>query len=321
MSQPIDGPPRSGAAALARGSSSFAAAARLLDRATRESVIRLYAWCRYCDDVTDGQVLGGAQRAVPHSAMSVEARVEALREATLAALGEAEIADPVFDGLRQVLRRHAIPAQFPIELIDGFAMDALGRSYATIEDTLSYAYHVAGVVGIMMAQVMGAREPAVLRRASDLGIAFQLSNIARDVIDDAAIGRVYLPDDWLREAGVPPGAVHAPEHRAAVARVVARLLDTAEPYYRSALEGIGALPVRNACAIAAAHGIYREIGVLVRRRGAGAWDTRARTTRMRKAMLAARGCLFALRRHAVPRDHDAYPRADLWTPPALRLSP
>ena len=80
-------------------------------------------------------------------------------------------------------------------------------TYRTIDDTMRYCYHVAGVVGLMMASIMGARDEAVLDRACDLGLAFQLTNIARDIIDDAKIGRCYVPAEWLLDAGIPPKEV------------------------------------------------------------------------------------------------------------------
>ena len=90
-----------------------------------------------------------------------------------------------------------------MDLLQGFEMDVEGRRYDTLEDTLDYAYHVAGVVGVMMARIMGVQDAPTLRRAQDLGLAFQLTNIARDVVEDARGGRVYLPGQWLDEAGVP----------------------------------------------------------------------------------------------------------------------
>src|SRR5690606_37267384 len=91
----------------------------------------------------------------------------------------------IFEALRRVISRHQIPHRHPQELLTGFEMDVEARRYRTIEETLDYCYHVAGVVGVMMAMIMGVRDKVVLDRACDLGIAFQLTNIARDVIDDA----------------------------------------------------------------------------------------------------------------------------------------
>jgi phytoene synthase len=272
------------------GSKSFAAAARLFDRDTRRSVLMLYAWCRHCDDVVDGQALGH-NTFVP---VDAAAQVERLRDMTLNAYAGAPQSDPAFAAFQDVALRHAISPHHAFDHLAGFAMDAADVRYDTIDDTLRYCYHVAGVVGLMMASIMGARDDAVLERACDLGLAFQLTNIARDIVEDARIGRVYLPAAWLREADIPAAELAHERHRGALARVAARLVDHAEPYYDSALDGIAALPLRSAWAIATARRVYRQIGVEVKRRGARAWDARAGTSRATKLRLLALGGVDAL---------------------------
>ena len=89
-----------------------------------------------------------------------------------------------------------------------------GHRYLTLDDTLLYSYHVAGVVGAMMASIMGVRDPSILKRAVDLGIAFQLTNISRDVMEDAADDRIYLPSDWLAAEGVASEPGRFPGHEA-----------------------------------------------------------------------------------------------------------
>ena len=304
---------RDARATLSTGSSSFAAASRLLAPALRYDVALLYAWCRHCDDVIDGQELGGARRHAPADADAVAA----LREATLAGLAGEAPEGCVFAGLGRVAARHRIPSRYPLDLIDGFAMDASCRRFRTLGDTLGYAYCVAGAVGVMMAHVMDVRDTETLRRASDLGIAFQLSNIARDVVDDARAGRIYLPESWLIEVDVPLDEVADPAHRATVATAAARLVQAAEPYYASARAGIARLPWRSACGIAAAWGIYREIGLMVRARGSAAWDERVATGPGRKAALAAIGCLRATRARTPIIRRSIVARDGLFTPPAL----
>jgi phytoene synthase len=279
---------------IRQGSSSFAAAAALFDPAIRADAEMLYAWCRHCDDVIDGQDLGhGMSAPTPQEAT---ARLEGLYAKTRAALAGATTDEPVFAAFQRVALRRHIPEAWATQLIDGFAMDVAGRTYQTLEDTLDYCWHVAGVVGTMMALVMGVRpdDIATLRRAQDLGLAFQLTNIARDVIEDDANGRVYLPAAWLAEAGVPVTQVGAPERRAAVADVTARLLAAAEPYYASAVHGLPALPFRCAWAIGAARGVYRQIGVEVARLGPRAWDRRVSTTSAQKAWFAVAGLGMAI---------------------------
>lgn len=300
---------------IERGSKSFAAAARLFGRNTRHDAYMLYAWCRHCDDVIDGQEFG-FRSAAADSPQGCEHRLAELREKTLAALaGKAD--EPVFRALGHVAAKHHIPVRHPLELLDGFAMDVEGRHYQTIEDTLDYCYHVAGVVGLMMAMIMDARDRATLLRACDLGLGFQLTNIARDVIEDARDGRVYLPADWLTREGVPLDRVADPACRDGVARCVARLLDLADDYYVSARHGIAELPLRSAWTIAAASRIYRAIGREVQVRGVQAWDQRVSTGKMRKLGSLGLGGLDALSLHAMAAIRPAKPRAALWTKPGL----
>ena len=294
---------------IQKGSSSFAAAAALFDAETRADAEMLYAWCRHCDDVIDGQDLGHGMAAPGPD--DGKARLVALYAKTRAAIAGEPTDDPDFAAFQRVALRRHIPESYATQLIDGFAMDVAGRRYETLEDTLDYCWHVAGVVGVMMALVMGVKpdDLPTLRRAQDLGLAFQLTNISRDVIEDAANGRIYLPAAWLAAAGVPETEIAAPAHRPALFAVTARLLDAAEPYYASARAGLPALPFRSALAIAAARGVYRQIGVIVRHRGAAAWDTRASTSSAMKAWLALQALWTAL----VTRGGKPPERPALWS--------
>jgi phytoene synthase len=294
---------------IRKGSKSFAAAAALFDAQTRADAEMLYAWCRRCDDVIDGQELGHGMLAPGPAA--ARQRLEGLIAETKSALAGEPTDDPDFAAFQQVAQRRKIPERYALELLAGFAMDVEARRYETAEDTLEYCWHVAGVVGVMMALVMGV-EPgdlATLRRAQDLGLAFQLTNIARDVVEDAANGRVYLPAAWLAEAGAPVDRVADPACRTQVFAVTRRLLDLAEPYYASALDGLAHLPLRSAWAIATARAVYRQIGVEVARRGPRAWDERVSVSTSKKAWLALAGGATAL----ATRTAHARARPPLWS--------
>ena len=298
------------------GSKSFATAAKLFSPRTRHGAYMLYAWCRHCDDRIDGQDLGfGMTELDPEEQHH---RLAELRLHTDRALAGELQDDPVFDGLCRIVQQHRIPARFPLELLEGFRMDVERQPYAILDDTLLYCYRVAGVVGVMMACVMGAREPAALQRAADLGIAFQLTNIARDVLDDAGAGRCYLPADWLASAGLTASDHAAPENRERLSGLVARLLDEAERYYASSREGLRALPFRSAWAVATALAVYRDIGRVLRARGPRAWDERAVVGRARKLWLAGSGAATAGRAavfgsigRQLPRDQGLWLAAEL----------
>ncbi|TDK35018.1 phytoene/squalene synthase family protein [Rhizobium deserti] len=296
--------------AIAQGSQSFAAAARLFDRQTRDDAVMLYAWCRHCDDVVDGQVLGHAQSQ--DFRIGQQQRLDILRRQTAAALQGERTSDPVFEALRRVVERHRIPARHPEELLTGFEMDVTDRRYSTISETLDYCYHVAGVVGVMMAMIMGVREARTLDRACDLGLAFQLTNIARDVVEDARAGRVYLPTELLARYGIDRPDPEDLSQRPALYAAALELLDLAETYYASAFCGIGALPPRSAWAIAAARRVYRAIGSKLRAGGPAAWNERVSTSKAEKAALLALALGDVARTRLTKSDVS---RAGLWQRP------
>ena len=275
-----------GNASIKKGSKSFALASRVLPPALRDDAAMLYAWCRYCDDVIDGQEMGHGQ--VADYKIGQGERLEMLREKTRAVLNGEPTDDPVFAGLARVVKTHKIDHRHPMDLLKGFEMDAEERVYNSVDDILDYSYHVAGVVGVMMANIMGVRDAATLDRASDLGLAFQLTNIARDVIDDAKADRVFVPQDLLLGAGAPVDAGEQLDcanwpalHKAACAQ-----LDIAEKYYASAKVGIKELDFRCAWAISAALKVYREIGENLRKGGPQAWEGRVGASNGRKIALA-----------------------------------
>ena len=297
---------------IERGSKSFAGAAQLFAPDVRASAYMLYAWCRHCDDEIDGQDLGF--NTAQASTAATGERLARLREKTIAAI-EGRASEPIFLALQTVVARHAIPARYPLDLIEGMAMDVRGVRCARLEDTLLYSYHVAGCVGVVMAMIMGARARPTLDRACDLGIAFQLTNFARDVMADAGVGRVYLPGEWLNEAGVPADAAGLAGHSKAVHRVTLRLLDEADRYYVSAYDGLRDLPLRSALAIAAARRIYCGIGNAVRAGGPGAIGLRARVgTAGKMAALAAAG-IDTIGAKSWRRLRAGTPRDGLWTMP------
>ena len=294
-----------GHASIKKGSKSFAIASRVLPPALRDDASMLYAWCRYCDDVIDGQIMGHDQ--IENYKDGQGERLEMLREKTAAALKGEPTDDPVFAGLARVVKTHSIDHRHPFDLLKGFEMDASERVYESVEDILDYSYHVAGVVGVMMANIMGVRDAPTLDRASDLGLAFQLTNIARDVVDDAKADRVFVPRDLLRASGAPVEAseLARPEHWPAAHKAACAQLDIAEAYYASAKVGIKELPFRCAWAISAALSVYRDIGEKLRHAGPDAWEQRVSASGGRKVALALGAMGPAMGRKSVaitPRD-------------------
>ena len=291
------------------GSKSFAAAARLFDADTRDSARLFYAWCRHCDDVIDGQA-GGLGRV--EQAGTPAERLVLLERRTRDAMTGVPQDDPAFAAFARVAARHRIPHALPLDILSGFRMDVEERSYRTLDELLSYCYGVAGAVGVTMAIVMGVDpdDRAVLDRACDLGLAFQLTNIARDVMDDARNGRVYLPAELFARASVGPDFVLDPANRGAVVEATHALLELAERYYASARVGIARLPWRSAWAVATALRVYREIGRRVRF-SPDPWASRLSVPTWRKLWHVGIGAAQPTLYRAV----GAPPRAGLWSRP------
>lgn len=268
---------------LRAGSKSFDAAARLLPRRVRAPATALYAFCRVADDAIDGA-------PDPESLDRLRLRLDQ----AYAGRPEPAAVDRAFSS---VVLAGRIPRAIPDALLEGFAWDAAGRRYETIADVEAYAVRVAGTVGLMMALVMGVRSEAALARALDLGVAMQLTNIARDVGEDARAMRLYLPREWLVEAGLDPATFLArPAFGPEIAAATRRLLVHAEQFYASADLGIAALPLDCRPAIAAAREIYAAIGGEIARAGFDSVTRRAVVPRSAKLwrLAAATASIAAL---------------------------
>ena len=213
-----------------------------------------------------------------------EKTIAAMRMMTRRAHGGEQTGNPPFDAFGVVAQECSIPISFANDMIDGFALDARGWRPETENDLFQYCYHVAGSVGCMMAIVMGVspRDQEVLDRACDLGLAFQLANIARDVAEDAEAGRCYLPKDWLKEARLDPENIMAPERRDALVPLINRLCDLAGDYEDSARVGAASLPFRSRWAVLTAAGIYGDIGRGIRKSGGASLEQRIYTSKGRK---------------------------------------
>jgi 15-cis-phytoene synthase len=257
------------------GSKTFFAASLLLPPRVRGPATALYAFCRIADDLID---LGSD----PHAEMrGLQTRLDALYDGRPGP----HAADRA---LAPVVHRHAIPRALFDGLLEGFLWDAEGHRYQTLADVQAYGARVAGTVGAMMALVMGVHTRAALARACELGVAMQLTNIARDVGEDARNGRLYLPRQWLAEEGIDADRwLQAPCFTPAVARVTTRLLQAAEALYQRAEHGVAELPLDCRPAIQAARLVYAEIGHQLEREGLDSVNHRAVVSSRRKLALIA----------------------------------
>ena len=264
---------------LAHGSKSFYIASHFLPRALRESASGLYAFCRIADDLVD---LGDEPQ---QALIALHRRLDLIYD------GKPEN-HPIDRVLSQIVIDHKLPRGLLDALLEGFQWDTEDRDYHTLAEVCDYGARVAGTVGVMMAILMGVKDHATLARAADLGVAMQLTNICRDVGEDARAGRLYLPRDLMQQAGIDPDAfLRNPEPSAALTRVIQQLLAEAERRYALADEGIRQLPRACRPGILAARRLYAEIGHTLALNNYDSISRRAVVSRARKLQI-----LFGLMR-------------------------
>jgi phytoene synthase len=264
---------------LRTGSRSFYAASFLLPQRIRDPAIALYAFCRIADDAIDcaGDEPGAQTRALAE----LHHRLDRIYDG--------EPIDEYTDrALADVVACFGMPKALLEALLEGFEWDAEGRRFEDLSGVYDYSARVAGTVGAMMAALMGARSTQLVARACDLGVAMQLTNIARDVGEDARNGRLYLPLSWMREAGIDPEAwLENPVFNDALASVIERLLRAADTLYVRSDAGIAGLPMGCRAGINAARYLYAEIGRQVERQGLDSISRRAVVPGSRKVQLLA----------------------------------
>jgi phytoene synthase len=246
---------------LARKARSFNLATSLLPADLRDDIAILYAFCRLADDLADES----ASRAQAGAALN---RLEA------ELLGDRPQQSVVI-ALRSLARQHGFPVAHARALLDGVRTDL---ELVRIEDDvqlLDYSYLVASTVGLMLSRILGVRDPEAEPHAIDLGLAMQLTNIVRDVREDAERGRVYLPRTRLAAYGVTPEQVVAgTAPRGALRQVCLEVLELADRYYASAEQGFRFIPLRARFGVAVAARVYASIGWRIRRTGHDPLDGR-----------------------------------------------
>lgn len=283
-------------AAIKEGSYSFHAASKLLPAKVRDPALALYAFCRLADDEVDF----GTNK--PAAVLALRDRLD------LAYAGRPKDA-PADRAFAAIIEDFDMPRALPEALLEGLAWDGVERRYGTLSDLRSYSARVASAVGAMMCVLMRMRDEHALARACDLGVAMQLTNIARDVGEDARAGRLYLPTDWLNEAGIDIEAFLAdPKASRDIRLLVKRLLAEANRLYFRSEAGVARLPVSARPGIFAARYCYDAIGRKLARRGFDSVTQRVSTTSGHKLRLLGVSILHAAATMAMPQSPVIYAR-------------
>lgn len=280
--------------AIRHGSLSFHAASKVLPARVRDPSLALYAFCRLADDEVDLK------------AEKIEAVLRLRDRLDDVYAGKPRDAAPD-RAFAAIVEDFEMPRALPDALLEGLAWDADGRRYATLSDVRGYSARVASAVGAMMCVLMGVRDADALARACDLGVAMQLTNIARDVGEDALENRIYLPTDWLQEAGIEPEQFLAdPKPTKAVRMMVKRLVMEANRLYMRSEAGISALPRRCRPGIYAARFIYAGIGGQLTAMGYDSISARARTSKPQKLGWLGQSMMLAATSTVMPQSPVLY---------------
>jgi phytoene synthase len=262
---------------LAMKGRSFHWARRLMSKTHAARATRLYALCRYLDDLSD------------EATSQDEARVALT--AARQAIETGNTTNPVLrDGL-DLMRECAIEASIVLELIHGISSDLEPVRMANEAELLCYSYRVAGTVGLMMCRVLDVTDPAALAHAVDLGIAMQLTNISRDISEDAGAGRRYLPATLVGE--LDPAELISPTEslQPLVRSSLKNLLDLADQFYQSGELGLPYLPFRARCGILVAARVYGAIGTRLRQRDCDFWTGRVVVSDWEKGGISLRALM------------------------------
>jgi phytoene synthase len=264
------------AALLRRSGSNFSLPIRLLPAAKRRGMAALYAFCRRADDLVDDEP----------DAVIARRSVDGLHADLALALAGEPSADPVLRALVDTVRRFAVPALHLHAILDGVRMDLDRKTYATFDDLCAYCRRVASAVGLAAIHIWGFRGERALAAADACGLAFQLTNILRDIPDDLARGRIYLPAEDFLDHGCSVDDLRSGRIGADFTRLAAFQVGRAEAFYDEARPLDACLSTDGRIVFRAMFGVYRSLLAAVRQAGPTIFRTPVRPC---KPLLVGRG--------------------------------
>ena len=232
---------------LKREGKSFYWASFFLPKKSRENAGILYSICRYFDDIAD---------------KNNEDKTTFLEDTIK------EIKNNKSNKVNIFLQKNNIHQSIFIDLIEGLITDQRNTKIQNKDELIKYSYHVAGTVGLMMSKIIGVKHDMGARSAIDLGIGMQLTNIARDVYEDAKIKRIYLPANWITNISLNDlGATHelSLEQEEKIANAIHEIINLSQQFYKNGFAGLKYIPLSTRLAIFIAANVYRGIGIKIKK--------------------------------------------------------
>ncbi|MFH0737745.1 MAG: phytoene/squalene synthase family protein [Candidatus Micrarchaeota archaeon] len=269
---------------MRKGSKSFYFASRFMGRERRDSFYAIYAFCRHTDNlIDDNEGKPKLQRML----------IRDWKGRFLSDYERGYSTDPILNPFIHIMKKHEIPLRYPLELIRGVSMDIRKKEYGTFSELRKYCFRVASIVGLMLMHVMGIGNIRKAKRyAIKLGIAMQLTNILRDVGEDARMGRVYFPKDELARFGITIQDVLSLRRTEGFIAFLKFQVERARRYYREAVAGLAMIHKEVRVVIALALTIYGEILDTIEKNEYEVFGKRAYVNTFRKVMLYLKLVLF-----------------------------
>ncbi len=253
----------------------------LLDRPRRGAISAVYAFMRRCDDLSDDESLGAPSRR--------RELLAAWREQLERTLAGTAADDPIWPAFQETAAKYRIPHRYFFEMIEGVSSDLEPRDVATEDELERYCYQVASVAGLALVHILGFRDPAALPLAEKCGVAFQITNVLRDVGEDAARGRIYLPREHRERFGVAPADLRSRETSPALRKLVSFEAGRARALYDASAPLAGMVDPSGRRALAALIRIYRGLLDRIERSGCRVLERRARLSAAEKTWILVRG--------------------------------
>lgn len=276
---------------LKKYGSSFFWASQFLGKSLSDQIARLYKFCRYVDNIADSDA--------PN-------RESILKNIKYHLINDGKENQPdVVREFKELVVESSISINAADDLMDGMLSDQNFTEVKDETELLKYCHAVAGTVGIMVQKILNCRDIESTYFAIDLGVAMQLTNIARDVLEDATNSRKYIPKTWL-DVRPEKIAIKDIEDHEIVSRAIERTVSLADQYYQSALIGIHYIPIKSRIAIAIALRLYREIGIKLVRDGSRWWEGRTIVGNTSKVKLSLYSLVDLLPLEIKPHDRNLH---------------
>ncbi|XZR52788.1 MAG: squalene/phytoene synthase family protein [Enterobacteriaceae bacterium] len=267
---------------IEKGSKNFKFSLFFLNNSIKKSISILYSWCRYCDDIIDNEILGFNIKKTNKKNLHIQNFILNTQKIYC----NLKINEFHFNEFKKIIYKYKISPIYIFDHIEGFTMDLKNQTYETFQDTLKYCYNVAGVIGIIITKIIIKKyNKKILDHACNLGIAFQLINISRDIVLDYKNKRCYLPNCLLKKFNLNKFNFLNKKNINYLIIIIKKIINQSELYYKSSINSLFKLPLKSCIAVIIAYNIYKKIGIKIIKKKKKAWIKRQKINIFEKFLI------------------------------------